>query len=120
VRLGYTRRGLARRLPVSPARRTANSYRYCTKRNSGSVTAVFSKRSRSSRVELVLSGAPSKAFHRAYPTRRRIARGLFRASPRSRRLLGVRGDRIRFIAVAGERALRNRARLLRDLKLARG
>ena len=114
VRLGQTRRALGR-LRVAPARRTRAAYRFCTKRRSGHVTAVFSKRGR---VELILSTAPSRAFQRAYPTRRRIARGLFRASPRSSRLLAVRDGRVRFVAVAGNRVLRHPRRLLRDLRVA--
>ena len=96
-------------------RRTRAAYRYCTKRGSGRVTAVFSKRGR---VELILSTAPSAAFQRAYPTRRRIASGLFRASPRSSRLLGVRGGRVRFVAVAGDKVLRSPRSLVRDLRVA--
>ena len=114
IRLGLTRRALGR-LAVAPARRTRAAYRYCTKRGSGRVTAVFSKRGR---VELILSTAPSAAFQRAYPTRRRIASGLFRASPRSSRLLGVRGGRVRFVAVAGDTVLRSPRRLVRDLLVA--
>jgi lysophospholipase L1-like esterase len=114
IRLGYTRRALGR-LAVAPVRRTRAAYRYCTKRRSGRVTAVFSKRGR---VELVLSTAPSRAFKRAYPNRRRIASGLFRASPRSSRLLGVRGGRVRFAVVAGDRVLRSPRRLVRDLRVA--
>ena len=114
IRLGHTRRALGR-LAVAPARRTRAAYHYCTKRGSGQVTAVFSK---SGRVELILSSAPSGAFQRTYPTRRRIASGLFRASPRSARLLGVRGGRVRFVAVAGDKVLRNPRTLLRDLRVA--
>jgi hypothetical protein len=100
---------------VGPVRRTRPAYRYCTKRGSGRVTAVFSKRGR---VELVFSTAPAAAFQRAYPTRLRIASGLFRASPRSSRLLGVRGGRVRFVAVAGDTVLRDPRRLVRDLGIA--
>ena len=114
IRLGATRRAL-RRLAVAPVRRTRAAYSYCTKRGSGRVTAVFSKRGR---VELVLSSAPSAAFQRAYPTRRRIASGLFRASPRSSRLLGVRGGSVRFVAVAGDKVLLSPRRLARDLGVA--
>jgi lysophospholipase L1-like esterase len=115
IRLGSTRGALAR-LPVAPARRTRAAHSYCTKRNSGHVTAVFSKRGR---VELILSTAPAAAFQRAYPTRRRVAKALFRASPRSRRLLGVSRGRVRFVAVASSSVLRSPRRLLRDLRLAR-
>ena len=114
IRLGATRRALGR-LAVAPVRRTRAAYSYCTKRGPGRVTAVFSKRGR---VELILSTAPSTAFQRAYPARRRIASGLFRASPRSSRLLGIRGGRVAFVAVAGEKVLRNPRRLVRDLGVA--
>ncbi len=120
IRLGYTRGALARRVAVAPVRRTRDAYRYCTKRRSGSVAAVFSRRSRSGRVELILSTARAPAFRRAYPNRRRIAPGLFRASPDSRRLLGVRRGRVRFVALASDRVLRSPRRLARDLRLARG
>jgi lysophospholipase L1-like esterase len=119
IRLGLTRGALARRVAPAPVRRTRYAQRYCTKGGSGSVTAVFSKRSRAGRVELILSTAPAAAFRRAYPTRRRLAPGLFRASPRSTRVLGVSRGRIRFIAVASKRVLRSPQRLRRDLRLAR-
>jgi hypothetical protein len=116
IRLGYTRRALARRVPVAPARRTRHAYSYCTKGGAGRVTALFSK---TGRVELVVSTARAAAFRRAYPSRRRIAPGLFRASPRSRRLVGVRGGRVRFVAVASPRLFGKPARMARDLRLAR-
>jgi hypothetical protein len=119
IRLGLTRGALARRLAPAPVRRTRFAQRYCTKGGSGSVTAVFSKRSRAGRAELILSTAPAAAFRRAYPTRRRLAPGLFRASPRSTRVLGVSRGRVRFVAVASPRVLRNERRLLRDMRRAR-
>ena len=119
IRLGLTRGALARRVAPAPVRRTRYAQRYCTKGGSGSVTAVFSKRSRAGRVELILSTAPAAAFRRAYPTRRRLAPGLFRASPRSTRVLGVSRGRVRFVAVASKRVLRSPQRLRRDLRLAR-
>ncbi len=119
IRLGLTRGALARRLAPAPVRRTRFAQRYCAKGGSGSVTAVFSKRSSAGRVELILSTAPAAAFRRAYPTRRRLAPGLFRASPRSTRVLGVSRGRVRFVAVASKRVLRNERRLLRDLRRAR-
>jgi lysophospholipase L1-like esterase len=116
IRIGYSRRALARRVPVQPVRRRRGAYEYCTKHGAGRVTAVFS---RGGRVELVVSTAPAAAFRRAYPTRRRMDAGLFRSSPRGQRLLGVRRGRVRFVAVASDRLLRNPRRLLRDLRLAR-
>jgi lysophospholipase L1-like esterase len=114
IRLGQTRRALGR-LSVAPPKGTGAASRFCTKRGSGHVTAVFSK---GGHVELVLSTAPSAAFQRAYPARRRMASGLFRASPQSSRLLGVERGRVRFVAVAGDRVLRHPRRLLRDLRIA--
>jgi len=114
IRLGYTRRALGR-LAVAPTRRKRAVFRYCTKRRSGHVSAVFSKRGR---VELVLSTAPAAAFKRDYPSRRRMGSGIFRASSRSSRLLGVRHGRVRFVAVARHRLLRHPRRLARDLRLA--
>ena len=118
IRLGQTRAGARAPADRADAPRTRAAYRYCTKRGSGSVTAVFSNRSRGGRVELILSTAPAAAFQRAYPTRRRLGPGLFRASPRSRRLLGVSRGRVRFVAVVGDKALRSPRRLARDLRLA--
>jgi lysophospholipase L1-like esterase len=115
IRLGVTRRGLARRLRVTPARRTRYANVYCTKRASGRVAAVFSKRSPGGRVELILSTAPAAAFRRAYPERRRLGKGLLRASPHGRRLLAVRRGRVLFVAVASARVLADPARLGRDL-----
>ncbi len=118
VRLGYTRRGLSKRLSVKPVLRTSRMWAYCTKRRSGAVAAVFSKRSRTGRVELLLSTAPSDAFRRAYPRRERLGPGLYRAAPHSQRLLGIRQGRVRLVAIATKRVLRSPKRLLRDLGVA--
>jgi hypothetical protein len=125
VRLGYTRRRLLR-LPVKPVRRTPRSYRYCVKRSRGQVSAVFSRRGRvvlvatSARLHgnrAVRPGRRRRAL-RAYPGRVPLGRGLFRAHPRSRRLIGVRRGRVRFVAVADRRLLSNRRSLRRSLRLA--
>jgi lysophospholipase L1-like esterase len=118
IKLGSSRARLVRRVSVRPARRTRDTFTYCAKGGAGVVVAVFSKRGRRGRVEFVLSTAPSAAFTRDYPARRRLGRGLFLASPRSRRLLAVSGHRVWFVAVAGDGALRNVRRLNRDLRLA--
>ena len=126
VRIGYTRRRLLR-VPVRPVRRTSRSYRYCVKSSSGRVSAVFS---RAGRVALVTStaqihgnrrlrpGASRAALRRAYPRYRALGGGLFRATPRSPRVIGVRGGRVRFFAVADRSLLRNRRALVRHLRLA--
>jgi lysophospholipase L1-like esterase len=118
VRLGYTRRTLSRRVAVLPAKRTKRGWLYCTKRRSGRVAAVFSKRSRSGRVELVLTSAPSHAFHRRYPRRQRLASGLFRAWPGGRRIVAVQHGRVVYVAVASRRVLTHPRRLARDLRVA--
>jgi hypothetical protein len=48
------------------------------------------------------------------PRRRRLARGLFRAAPRSSRVIGVRKGRVSYAGVT-ERAIVRRTRLLRHL-----
>jgi hypothetical protein len=131
IRLGYRRAMLLDRVRVRPVRRTARAFAYCTRRGSGRVAAVFSSRSRRARVELVVStarghgnrrvrpGSRRAALARAYPKRVRIGRGLVRASRRSRLVFGLARARVRFVAVAGDRALRSPRRLARDLRLAR-
>jgi hypothetical protein len=129
IRLGSTRARLTR-LPVKPTRRTANTFRYCVKGRSGEVRAVFSRRSSRGRVELVATTARghgnrrvrvlsrTRAFLRAYPRRRRVARGIYRASPGSPRLFGIRRGRVRYIAVSNRRLLRRPAALRRALRRA--
>jgi lysophospholipase L1-like esterase len=118
VRLGATRRGLAGRVRMAPASRTRLAQIWCTRRGTGRVAAVFSKRSRAARVEMVLTTASSRAFHRSYPRRQRIGKGLFFASPRSNRLIWVRRGRVLFVAVMTSRVRGHFARLGRDLRLA--
>jgi hypothetical protein len=126
VRLGYTRARL-RQLPVQPVRITRRSFRYCVKRSSGRVAAVFS---RGGRVALVATsarvhgnrgvrpGSSAGALRRAYSRRRSVGHGIFRANGRSPRLIGVRNGKVRFFAVASRRLLRNRRALARHLRLA--
>jgi hypothetical protein len=126
IRIGYTRRRLGR-VPVTPVRTTRRSYRYCVKRSSGRVTAVFSKRGR---VALVVTtarahgnrgvrpGGSGRAVRRAYSRRAAIGRGLYRANRRSPRLIGIRKGRVRFIAVANRSLLGNKRALRRHLRLA--
>jgi lysophospholipase L1-like esterase len=118
ARLRVTRRGLARRVRVRPARRTRMAQIWCTKGGTGRVAAVFSKRSRAGRVELLLSTAPSRAFRRAYPRRQRIAKGLFFASRHSNRLIWKRRGKVVFVAVMTKRVRGSYKRLGRDLRLA--
>jgi hypothetical protein len=129
VRLGYTRRRALRRITPQPTRRTGRSFRWCVKRSSRHVTADFG-RGLGGRTRLVTSTArghgmrgvrPGKqagAFRRAFPSRRRIMGGLYRARPRSLRIFGLRRGEVRFVSVADRRLLRNTRALRRYLKLA--
>jgi hypothetical protein len=49
-----------------------------------------------------------------------VTAGLFRASPHSRRFLWISDGRVRLVAVASNRVLRDRERLIRDLRRALG
>ncbi len=126
VRIGFTRARL-RRVPVRPARTTRRSFRYCVKRSSGRVTAVFSRRGRVALVATTARahgnrrlrpGSRARALRRAYPRRRAVARGVYRLNTRNPRLIGVRKGRVRFFAVASRKLLRNRRALTRHLRLA--
>ena len=129
IRLGYTRRSLGR-LRVRTPRRTRRGYRYCVKGSRGRVTAVFPGRPRTARVKLVVTtarghgnrrvrvGSRAGRFRRAYPTRVRFARGLYRVRRGSPRMFGLRRGRVRFIAVASRRAARDRGALGRYLRAA--
>lgn len=127
VRLGYTRAGFRRRLLVRPVRRTRRSWRWCVSRSRGRVTAVFGRRGGAELVTTtagghgnrsVRPGGRLRALRRAWPRRRPLGRGLFRQNRRSPRLVGVRGGRIRYVAVANSRLLRNKRLLRRYLELA--
>ncbi len=113
VRLGLTRKALARRVPV-PRRRTKRSWRWCVKGGKGTVSAAFDRKGR---VALVSTTAPrhgnrrvrpgnaSRVIRRAYSRRRAMGRSLVRANPRSPRLIGTRGGRVRFWAVTSRRTI---------------
>jgi hypothetical protein len=126
VRLGYSRAQLLE-LPVPPVRRARRAFRYCVKGGRGRVTAVLSRRGR---VRLVTTtarghgnrrvrvGAPSRAFVQAFPSRRRVIRGIYRLGRRSGRVYGLRRGRVRFIAVSPRRLLRRPRTLRRYLRVA--
>jgi hypothetical protein len=81
---------------------------------------VFAKRSSRSRVEMIITTAPAKAFRQRYPHRRSLGPGLFRSSPRSNRLLYARRGRGLFVAVMRKSLFRQPKRLGRDFRLALG
>jgi hypothetical protein len=126
VRIGYTRKRLLR-LPVKPVRQARRSFRYCVKKSTGRVRAVFSRRGR---VALVATnarvhgnrrlrpGASASDLRRAYPRRQSLGGGLYRASRTNPRLIGVRRGKVRFFAVANRRLLRTPWALRRHVRLA--
>jgi hypothetical protein len=113
VRLGMTRRALLRRVPA-PRRKTKRSWRWCVKGGKGTVSAAFTK---GGKVALVSTTAPGhgnrrihpgttkRALGRAYPRRRAVGRALVRANPRSPRLFGIRGGKVRYVAVSSRRTI---------------
>ena len=132
VRLGLTRRELRRRLRPQPTSVTRDSYRWCVKGSSGRVTAVFESAAPRAKALLVATTAithgnrgvrPATAgsrLRRAYPALRRIEPGLYRTSPRGRRLIAVRNGRVRLLAVTDAKLLREPPRLRRYLRRAGG
>ena len=123
VRLGLRRNQLLRQVRPQPTRVTRHSFRWCVKGSSGRVTAVFASASRKARARLVATTAithgnrgvrpatKASKLRRAYPALRSIGPGLYRASPGSRRVIVVRGGRVRLLAVARGELLRNPAKL---------
>lgn len=130
VRLGYTRRVALRRVRPQPVRRGRYVYRWCAKRSSGRVTAVFSRRSARGRARLVTTTAPLHGMRGVrrgvgvgrllarFPRARLLSRGLYRAGPRSRRIFGTRRGKVRFVGVADRGLLRSRKELRRYLRRA--
>jgi hypothetical protein len=113
VRIGSTKRALLRRAP-KPRRRTRRAWRWCVKGSRGAVRAVFSHRGR---VALVATTAPGHHVSRLHAGARvRTLRTVYRLGPRSHRLIGVRGGRVRYIAVASPALLRSPGRLGRYLR----
>jgi hypothetical protein len=97
--------------PVKPLVTRRGVFRWCVDGTRGRVNAVVDR----GQVRLVTSTARTTLPHvKSLPKRRRIARGLFRARPRSPRIVGVRKGGVSFAGVAERPVLRN-VRLLRRL-----
>jgi lysophospholipase L1-like esterase len=124
LKLGLTRKrlgGSARLASVTTPNKTSKRYRYCVKRSKGHVSAVFGK---GTKVELLVATAGAYGNHGVHPGvslrkakrtfrgLRRVSATVYRLSRRSRRIIGVRRGKVRFVGVASERALGNQ-RLLR-------
>lgn len=110
VGLGLTRLGLARATRLRPAAARRFARAFCVA-GGGRVTAVFDGTRTASRARLLVTTAPRQraravgpgsavaALRRRFPLARRAAPGLYRAFPRSVHFFGVRGGRVRFVAV---------------------
>jgi hypothetical protein len=126
VRLRLTRRRLSGRVPT-PVKTTRRSWRWCVKSGKGTVSAAFTRKGRVALVATtarshgnrgVRPGVKLSRVRRAYRRRRGLGRGLYRAGPRSPRLIGVRRGRVRYIAIASRKLIRNRKALRSYLRLA--
>jgi hypothetical protein len=118
LRLGATRRNLERRLGRA-WRRGRRTARWCVT-GGGSVLVAFSRRNRARliatsapghRSRAVRPGSSKSALRRSFPFARPTLRGVRRAGRRSRVLFGVRGGRVRYLALA-DRSLLLRPRTL--------
>ena len=130
VRIGYSRGRLRRRVAPAAVRRGRRVHHWCVKRSRGRVSAVFSGASARGGVRLVTTTGPRHVLrtigrgarvgrlHRRFPAARRLGRGLLRAGPRSARVFGTRGGRVRYVAVASRRLLGRPRQLRRYLRRA--
>jgi hypothetical protein len=110
ARLGRTPSQL-RAAKVKPRSSANGVFRYCVDGTRGRVSAVVNK----GRVRLVTSTTPAdRPSLTKFPRRKRLARGVFRAKPGARRVLGVRKGKVRYSGVADGPTMRN-VRLLRAL-----
>ena len=127
VRLGRTRRTVEKSIESPILRKRGRSTRWCVKNSRGHVTAAFT---RPQRAGLVLStarghgtkgvwaGRRASRLRRAFPRRIRLRRGLYRAGPRSRLLVGTRRGKIAFVAVASRGVLKKTRTVRGYLRLA--
>jgi DNA-binding beta-propeller fold protein YncE len=127
VRIGRRRRTVEKSIESPILRKRRRSTRWCVKNSRGHVTAAFTRRQR---VGLVLStarghgtkgvwaGRRASRLRRAFPRRIRLRRGLYRAGPRSRLLVGTRRGKIAFVAVASRGVLRKTRTTRGYLRLA--
>jgi hypothetical protein len=123
IGLGVTRKrllGSARLATVRPPASTSKRSRYCVKGSSGHVIAVFGK---GDKVQLLAATAArygNKGVHpgvrlatakRRFRGLRKVSATVYRLSRRSRRIVGIRRGRVRFVGVATARALSSRSAL---------
>jgi hypothetical protein len=111
VRLGETPREL-RAAKVAPRSTRRGVLRYCVDGARGQVSAAIDR----GRVRLITSTVRADRARLTGAKRRRLMPGVFRASPGSSRLLGVRRGRVRFVGVAQRRVTRRPAVLKKLLR----
>ena len=114
----HARRATLRRAFGTPSLFTARSDRWCV-RGGGQVRVAYDSRGRARLVASTarghrLGGVGRGSRARSLRGGRRLGRGLLRAGPRSRALVGVRRGRIRYVAVADRSVLKS-GRVLRLL-----
>ena len=125
LRLDAPRAALLRRAG-SPRRARSRGWSYCARPQDahhvafsrGGRAAVVATTAAARGTRGVRRGTALARLRRAYPRARRLSRRLLAAKPRSPLVFGVRGGRVRFVALAS-RGLRGDARALaRHLRLA--
>lgn len=129
TRIGRLALGVARgRLLVSSSlarvtrpSQTSRRYRYCVKSSRGHVVATFGSRTR---IELLTAtsggygnrgvrpGTSLRRAQRAFRRMRRVTRTVYKLAPGSRRIIGVRRGKVRYVGLASKRVLRSK-RLVR-------
>jgi hypothetical protein len=117
IGLGVTLRRLrasARLATVRPPAATAKRARYCVRGSKGHVIAVFGKGGGAQLLAATAGGYGNKGVRpgvrlatakRRFSGLRRVTASVYRLSRHSRRIVGVRKGRVRYVGVAGARAL---------------
>jgi L-ascorbate metabolism protein UlaG (beta-lactamase superfamily) len=128
--IGFVRMGAdwSRLLRSARTSQTRRSLRFCVggARNAavaavhgdGPRVRLITTRARGHHTRSIGPGSPVAKMKRRYRRTRPLGRGLFRASPGSHILFGARRGRVRFVAVADRRLIRNRAKLRAHLRYA--
>jgi len=130
LKLGVTRKRLRsapRLASLTAPSKTSKRYRYCVKASRGRVSAVFGK---GTRVSLLIAtarrygnrgvhpGVSLRKAKRTFRGLRRLSKTVYRLSPSSRRIIGVRKGKVRYVGVASKRTLRSKRLLRTYLKRA--
>ena len=116
--------GARAQLPA-PRRKTKRSWRWCVKGGPGAVSVAFAKGrvalvgTTAARKRGVSSGSSTRRLRRSYRHRTAVGRSIVRADPRSTRIFGVRGGKVRHVAVTTARTIA-RPKLLRSYLRAAG